>query len=53
MDPDKEVLNTSQNILDNEEPKFYRQVISRPNADLWQALSRLKWMLFGITILGM
>jgi hypothetical protein len=37
MDPDKEVLNTSQNILDDEEPKFYRQVISGPNADLWHS----------------
>jgi hypothetical protein len=37
MDPDEEVLNTSQNILDDEEPKFYRQAISRPNADLWHS----------------
>jgi hypothetical protein len=35
MDPDEEVLNTSRNILVDEEPKFYRQVISGPNADLW------------------
>jgi hypothetical protein len=34
MDPDKEVLNTSRNNLDDEEPKFYRQAISEPNADL-------------------
>jgi hypothetical protein len=36
-DPDEEVLNTSRNILDNEKPKFYRQAISRPNADLWHS----------------
>jgi hypothetical protein len=24
MDPDEEVLNKSRNILDDEEPKFYR-----------------------------
>jgi hypothetical protein len=35
MDPDKEGLNTSRNILDDEELKFYRQSISGPNADLW------------------
>jgi hypothetical protein len=34
MDPDEEVLNTSQNILDDQEPEFYRQAISGPNADL-------------------
>jgi hypothetical protein len=34
MDPDEVVLNTSQNIVDDEEPKFYRQAISEPNADL-------------------
>jgi hypothetical protein len=33
MDRDEAVLNTSRNILDDEEPKFYRQAISRPNAD--------------------
>jgi hypothetical protein len=37
MDPDEEVLNTSQNILDDEEPKLYRQAISGPNADLWHS----------------
>jgi hypothetical protein len=37
MDPDEEVLNTSRNILDDEEPKFYRQVISGPNTDLWHS----------------
>jgi hypothetical protein len=36
MDLDKEVLNTSQNILANEEPRFYRQEISGANAVLWQ-----------------
>jgi hypothetical protein len=35
MDRDEEDLNTSHNILDDGEPKFYRQAISRPNADLW------------------
>jgi hypothetical protein len=35
MDPDAEVLNTSRTLLDDEEPKFYQQVISEPNADLW------------------
>jgi hypothetical protein len=34
MDPNEEVRNTSQNILDKEEPRFCRQAISRPNADL-------------------
>jgi hypothetical protein len=34
IDPDKEVFNTSRNILDDEEPKFYRQAISGRNADL-------------------
>jgi hypothetical protein len=28
MDPDEEVLNMSRNILDDEEPKFYRRAIS-------------------------
>jgi hypothetical protein len=37
MDPDEEVLNTSRNILDDEEPTFLRQVISRSNADLWHS----------------
>jgi hypothetical protein len=37
MDPDEEGLNTSRNILDDEEPKFYRQAISGPNADLWDS----------------
>jgi hypothetical protein len=37
MDPDKEVLITSRNIVDDEEPKFYRQVITGPNADLWHS----------------
>jgi hypothetical protein len=34
IDHDAQVLNTSLNILDNEEPKFYAQVITRPNGDL-------------------
>jgi hypothetical protein len=34
MDPDAEVLNTSRHILDDDEPKFYRQAISGPNADV-------------------
>jgi hypothetical protein len=34
MDPDKQVPNTSQNILPDEEPKFYRQAISRLTTDL-------------------
>jgi hypothetical protein len=33
----EEVLNTSRNILDDEQPKFYRQGISGPNADLWHS----------------
>jgi hypothetical protein len=37
MDPDKEVLNTTRNILVDEEPKFYRQAISAPNTDLWHS----------------
>jgi hypothetical protein len=37
MYPDEEVLNTSQNILDDKEPKFYRHVKSGPNADLWHS----------------
>jgi hypothetical protein len=37
MDLDKDVLNTSRNILDDEEPTFYRQAISGPNADLWHS----------------
>jgi uncharacterized protein (DUF1330 family) len=37
MDPDEKVLNTSRNILDNEEPKFYRRVITGRNADLWHS----------------
>jgi hypothetical protein len=35
MDLDDEIVNSSRNILDNEETKFHRQAISRPNADLW------------------
>jgi hypothetical protein len=37
MDPHEEVLNISGNILDDEKPKFYRQAISGPNADLWHS----------------
>jgi hypothetical protein len=37
IDLDEEVLNTSRNILDDEELKFYRQAISRPNGDLWHS----------------
>jgi hypothetical protein len=37
MDPDKEILNISRNVFHNEEPKFDRQVISGPNADLWHS----------------
>jgi hypothetical protein len=52
MDPDEEVLTTSRNRLDYEIPKFYRQ----GSADLMLIygilLSRLKWMLFRVTILG-
>jgi hypothetical protein len=33
-DLDEEFLTTSRNILDDEEPKFCRQAISGPNADL-------------------
>jgi hypothetical protein len=35
MDPDKEVVNKSQNMLDNEEPNFYRYAIMGSNAVLW------------------
>jgi hypothetical protein len=35
MDPDDEVLSTSRNILDDEEPKFYPRAKSGPNVDLW------------------
>jgi hypothetical protein len=34
MDPDTYSFNTSQNIVAYKEPKFYRQAISEPNADL-------------------
>jgi hypothetical protein len=37
MDPDEEVLTTSQNILDDEESKYYRQAITGPNAYLWHS----------------
>jgi hypothetical protein len=37
IDPDKEVLNTSQHILDHEDRKCYRPTISRPNAHLWHS----------------
>jgi transposase InsO family protein len=37
MEPHKEVLNTSRNILDHEKLQFYRQAISEPNADLWHS----------------
>jgi hypothetical protein len=37
IDLDKEVLNTSRNILADEEPNFSRQAISRPNDDLWHS----------------
>jgi hypothetical protein len=37
MDPDEKILNTSSNILDDEEPKYYREAISSPNADLWHS----------------
>jgi hypothetical protein len=34
MDPDEEIVNTCRDILDDEKPKFYRYVISGPNANL-------------------
>jgi hypothetical protein len=34
IDPDRAVHYTSQDISDNEVPKFYRQELSGPNADL-------------------
>jgi hypothetical protein len=37
MDPDEDLLNTSRNILDDEEPKFYRHAITGPNADFWHS----------------
>jgi hypothetical protein len=37
INPDDEVLNTSPNILDNEEPKFDRYPLSKTNADLWHS----------------
>jgi hypothetical protein len=37
MDADKAVLNTSENILDDEEPKFYPQAINRPEPDVWHS----------------
>jgi hypothetical protein len=37
IDPDEEVFNLSQNILDIVEPKFYRQAITESNADLWHS----------------
>jgi hypothetical protein len=38
IDPDDKVLNTSQNILNNEEPKLVWQVITRPSTDLSYAI---------------
>jgi hypothetical protein len=35
MDSNKEVLNISRHIFDDEQPKCYRQAVSRPNAELW------------------
>jgi hypothetical protein len=35
MDPNKEFHNISQNILDDEDPKYYRYAIREPNAYLW------------------
>jgi hypothetical protein len=37
LDPDDEVSNISPNIIDDQEPRFYGQAISRPNIDIWQA----------------
>jgi hypothetical protein len=37
IDPNEEVVNISQNILDDKELKFYPQVISGPCANLWYA----------------
>jgi hypothetical protein len=37
MDSDNDVLNTTQHILDEEEPKFDREAISRPNPVLWHS----------------
>jgi hypothetical protein len=37
MDPDEEILNLSPNILDDEEPKFYRYAVGRLNANLWHS----------------
>jgi hypothetical protein len=34
LDADEEVLTMSRNILDDAAPKFHRQAISGPNADL-------------------
>jgi hypothetical protein len=39
MDSDEEVLHTSRNILDYDEPKFYGQAISSHNADVWHFVS--------------
>jgi hypothetical protein len=36
MDPDKQVFNTSENLLVDKEVKFHSQAISKPNANLWQ-----------------
>jgi hypothetical protein len=35
MDPNEEVLNIPGYILDGIEPKYNRQAINKPNADLW------------------
>jgi hypothetical protein len=32
-DPDDEVPSSGRIVIDDEEPKFYRQVINRPNAN--------------------
>jgi hypothetical protein len=42
IDSDEEGLNTSGNILDDEEPKLYRQAISGPNGDLWHSAIETK-----------
>jgi hypothetical protein len=37
IEPDEEVLNSCRNILDVEESKCYRQVINRPDDDIWDS----------------
>jgi hypothetical protein len=53
MDLDEEVLNIRRNMSDDEEPKFNAYALVDRILTSSILLSRLTWMHFSVTILGM